>query len=165
MGLLTCARCGCSMTAEMKKGKYVYYRCTGFHGACGNTYIRQEKLAELLAATVQAVQIPAGVANDIAAALREDDGQAERQRAEAVERLEQRRLPVPRKPDRGYDDYVNGKISDDFWTRKSEQWEEERRTTEAELARMAHRNPSARVTGEKILEGRDLPRRQELTGI
>ena len=29
MGLLTCARCGCSMTAEMKKGKYVYYRCTG----------------------------------------------------------------------------------------------------------------------------------------
>ena len=23
MGLLTCARCGCAMTAEMKKGKYV----------------------------------------------------------------------------------------------------------------------------------------------
>ena len=32
MGLLTCARCGCAMTAEIKKGKYVYYRCTGFKG-------------------------------------------------------------------------------------------------------------------------------------
>lgn len=27
MGLLTCVRCGCSMTAEKKKGRYVYYRC------------------------------------------------------------------------------------------------------------------------------------------
>jgi site-specific DNA recombinase len=25
MGLLTCARCGCTMTAEKKKGKYVYF--------------------------------------------------------------------------------------------------------------------------------------------
>ena len=152
MGLLTCARCGCSMTAEMKKGKYVYYRCTGFHGACGNTYIRQEKLAELLGATVQAVQIPAGVANDIAAALRQDDGHAERHRAEVMQRLEQRQHAIQAKLDRGYDDYVSGKISDDFWTRKSGQWEDERRATEAELSRMARRNPNAHVTGEKILE-------------
>ena len=42
MGLLTCARCGCAMTAEMKKGKYVYYRCTGFRGAAATVYIREE---------------------------------------------------------------------------------------------------------------------------
>ena len=47
MGLLTCGRpdCGCTMTAELKKGKYIYYRCTGFKGHCGNTYIRQEEQA------------------------------------------------------------------------------------------------------------------------
>jgi site-specific DNA recombinase len=39
MGLLTCARCGCKMTAEKKKGRYIYYRCTGFKGSCGNAYI------------------------------------------------------------------------------------------------------------------------------
>jgi site-specific DNA recombinase len=152
MGLLTCARCGCSMTAEMKKGKYVYYRCTGFRGACGNTYIREEKLAELLGTAVQAVQIPTQVANDIAVALRGDDGRADQQRAEAVQRLEQREQTIRGKLDRGYDDYVSGRISEDFWTRKSEQWEEERRTTEAELARLARKAPGAHVTGEKILE-------------
>ena len=47
MGLLTCARCGCAMTAERKKGKYVYYRCTGYHGGCDNTYIREEQLSDL----------------------------------------------------------------------------------------------------------------------
>jgi hypothetical protein len=50
--LLTCARCGCMMTAELKKGKYVYYRCTGFKGRCGNTYIREEALSELFGPTV-----------------------------------------------------------------------------------------------------------------
>ena len=51
MGLLTCGRCGCTMTADRKKGKYTYYRCTGFHGRCGNAYIREERLADLLGAS------------------------------------------------------------------------------------------------------------------
>lgn len=48
MGLLKCGRCDCAMTAERKKGKYTYYRCTGFKGACGNTYIREGRLSTLL---------------------------------------------------------------------------------------------------------------------
>src|SRR5262249_3527072 len=28
-GLLTCGHCGCSMVGERKKGRYVYYHCTG----------------------------------------------------------------------------------------------------------------------------------------
>lgn len=39
-GLLTCKRCGCAITAEVKKNKYVYYHCTGFKGNCGNSRIR-----------------------------------------------------------------------------------------------------------------------------
>jgi hypothetical protein len=32
VGLVKCARCGCSFTAELKKGQYVYYHCTGRQG-------------------------------------------------------------------------------------------------------------------------------------
>jgi site-specific DNA recombinase len=71
MGLLKCALCGCAMTAEKKKGKYIYYRCTGFHGACGNTYIREERLAELLGGVIQPVQITADIAESIKAPTRE----------------------------------------------------------------------------------------------
>jgi hypothetical protein len=37
-----------------------------------------------------------------------------------------------------------------LWTRKSEQWEEERRTTQREISRIGRPKPAA--TGEKILE-------------
>lgn len=32
-GLMTCGHCGCVITAETKKGKYIYYRCTGMRDA------------------------------------------------------------------------------------------------------------------------------------
>ena len=50
--LLKCGHCGCSMTGEIKKGKYVYYHCTGYRGNCGEPYVREkvidEKFAEFL---------------------------------------------------------------------------------------------------------------------
>jgi site-specific DNA recombinase len=33
-GLITCAHCGCAMVGEIKKGRYVYYHCTGYKGKC-----------------------------------------------------------------------------------------------------------------------------------
>jgi len=43
-GLLKCGHCGCTMTAELKKGKYVYYHCTGHRGKCPEKYVREEEL-------------------------------------------------------------------------------------------------------------------------
>jgi hypothetical protein len=37
------------MTAEIQKGRYIYYHCTGHRGRCGNTYVREEDLRRLLA--------------------------------------------------------------------------------------------------------------------
>ena len=101
----------------------MYHRCTGFKGRGGNTYVRQEQLAELLGTTVQAIQIPPDIADDIASALRDSDSHAARERGEAQHRLEVRRRAVLGKLDRAYEDYVSGRISEEFWTRKSEQWE------------------------------------------
>ena len=90
MGLLTCARCGCAMTAEKKKGKYIYYRCTAFRGKCGNTYIRQEALAGLLGGIVEQVQIPAALADQIAERLRAGQSEVEQARQDALTRLTHR---------------------------------------------------------------------------
>ena len=43
-GLVTCGRCGCAFTGEIKKGQYVYYHCTGHRGPCGN----EEELSDIV---------------------------------------------------------------------------------------------------------------------
>jgi hypothetical protein len=153
MGLLNCGRCGCTLTAEMKKGKYVYYRCTGFKGPCGNTYIREERLADLLGDTIAPIQITPEIAQGLTESLRASDMDGERLRSESTRQLEQRRRTVMSKLDRGYDDFAAGRISEDLWTRKSAEWEAELQTVEAEIARLEQppRQP-VMVTAERILE-------------
>ena len=40
-GLLRCAACGCAITAEIKKDRYIYYHCTFDKGSCGGLYVRE----------------------------------------------------------------------------------------------------------------------------
>ena len=46
--MIKCSKCNCTFTAEIKKGRYVYYHCTGNKGGhCKKTsYIREEKIEE-----------------------------------------------------------------------------------------------------------------------
>ena len=140
------------MTAERKKAKHTYYRCTVFHGRCGNEYIREERLADLLGGVVQRIQIPGDVADSIAEHLRDGQTETEQARQRSVSQLAQRQRAVQVKLDRGYEDYLEGRISESFWTRKSQEWEMESATIESEIGRLSHPAPGIVATGEKILE-------------
>jgi DNA invertase Pin-like site-specific DNA recombinase len=48
-GLVSCGHCGCSFVGEIKKGRYVYYHCTGYKRKCPEPYTREEVLAERFA--------------------------------------------------------------------------------------------------------------------
>jgi site-specific DNA recombinase len=152
MGLLTCAKCGCAITAERKKGKYVYYHCTDYHGDCDNSYIREERLADLLGDAIRPIQITPEIAEEIATALRATDEEVEERRSGSLRQLEQRHRTVLGKLDRGYDDFSAGRISEEFWARKSREWESEVSAIDAERARLEQPQPLATVTAQKILE-------------
>jgi len=152
MGLLTCAQCGCTITAERKKGKYVYYHCTDHHGGCENTYIREEKLSALLADVIRPIQISPEIAATIAEAISATESAAERSRDVALRHLDQRRDAVVTKQDRAYEDFLEGRVSEEFWSRKSKTWEAELQAIETERARTDGPRQSIVVTAEKILE-------------
>ena len=152
-GLLTCGVCGCAITAEIKKSKYVYYHCTGYRGRCGNTYIREEDLASLLGDVVRRVQIPPEIADGIADALQDGQAQTAQLRREAVGRHARRRDTLQAKLDRGYEDRLAGTISEQLWARKSTAWEAELEAVCAALAKHDQANSTHdAATGAKILE-------------
>ena len=85
-------------------------------------------------------------------ALQASQSEADHDRRATRERLQKQHRALVSKLDRGYDDYVEGRISEDFWTRKSEQWEDERRALEANIARLDRPSAPLALTGQKILE-------------
>ena len=151
-GLVTCGRCGCAMTAEIKKGRYVYYHCTGGRGSCGNTYVREEVLSRQFADIVKRVQVPAAVADWIAEALRESEADKERYHRTAVMQLQQQYLAVQARLDSAYDDRLAGRISDELWLRKSGEWEAELASIRRDTARHELASHDYASTGSKILE-------------
>lgn len=57
-GLVSCGHCGCALTAEKKKGIYVYYHCTGNRGECPEKkYVREEDLANQFGDGLRAIQL------------------------------------------------------------------------------------------------------------
>ena len=87
-GLLTCAHDDCAVTGEIKKGKYVYYHCTGFRGKCALPRFREEEISERLGHVLRDVHIPAEVVRSIEASLQQaqkkmrDNASKERARLE-----------------------------------------------------------------------------------
>jgi site-specific DNA recombinase len=140
------------MTAEIKKARYVYYHCTGGRGAGGNTYVREEELSRLFADVVKRVQIPVDVADWIAEALRESQDDKERFHRTAVMQLQQQYLAVQAKLDKGYDDRLVGRITDELWVGKSAEWETELSAIRRETARHERASHDYAATGSKILE-------------
>jgi DNA invertase Pin-like site-specific DNA recombinase len=55
--LITCGHCGCALVGELKKGRYVYYHCTGYKGKCPEPYVREEVLSEKFASLLGRLNI------------------------------------------------------------------------------------------------------------
>ena len=68
-GFLTCAKCGCTLTADTKKG-YVYYYCTNGKGICDQhkKYIRAESIDLLVREILVALKFEIDVIEHIAKA-------------------------------------------------------------------------------------------------
>ncbi len=56
-GLITCGHCGCAMVGEIKKGRYIYYHCTGFKGKCPEPYTREEVLEERFTGLLKGIAV------------------------------------------------------------------------------------------------------------
>src|SRR5215469_2302879 len=124
-GLLHCAYDNCAVTAELKKNRYTYYRCTGYRGKCDLPYFREELLGERLAVTLKDIHIPDDVLLQLEKSLLTDKGRAEAIRKEQGERLQSRLSALRHRLDQAYLDKLDGKITEDFWNRKSVEWQSE----------------------------------------
>jgi site-specific DNA recombinase len=47
-GMITGAHCGCTVTPEIHKKRYIYYSCTNAKGICKKVHMREEPLVESL---------------------------------------------------------------------------------------------------------------------
>jgi len=55
-GIIKCSYCGCSITAESKKG-HIYYHCTQRRGKCPQPYLKEKEIEEQLEVKIKEITI------------------------------------------------------------------------------------------------------------
>ncbi len=89
-GLVQRGHCGCLMVGELKKGKYVYFHCTGSRGKCQEPYTRQEVLTREFANVLQELVIPQPILEWLDDAVLNSDRTEQAARAQTIRTLQAR---------------------------------------------------------------------------
>ena len=151
-GLLRCAYDDCMVTAELKKNRYTYYRCTGYRGKCELPYFREEELGDRLGGILKNIHIPDDILASLRDSLLHDKGRSEVQVKTEYDRLSQRLAQVRGRLERAYTDKLDGKISDEFWEARSSDWNQEQQQILLALQGLEKQSPERMLDGIRILE-------------
>jgi DNA invertase Pin-like site-specific DNA recombinase len=118
-GFVRCGHCGCQLVGEMKKGRYVYYHCTGHRGKCPEPYTREEVLQEQFATSLKELVIPPGVLPWLQEAVAESDLTQRGAHSRELIRLEGQHRRIDAKLQTLYDDRLEGRITAETHDRKA----------------------------------------------
>jgi site-specific DNA recombinase len=151
-GLLTCAYDASMVTAEMKKGRYTYYRCTGYRGKCDLPYFREEALGDRLGQILQDIHIPDAVLAQLESSLVSDKTHQEAICSQSRAQIDQRLRIVRSRLDKAYQDKLDGKITEDFWLRKSAEWQQDEQNLMASLRDAQSVKPERFLDAARCLE-------------
>jgi DNA invertase Pin-like site-specific DNA recombinase len=137
-GLLTCGHCGCALVGDIKKGKYVYYRCSHYRGKCPEPYTREEVLEEKFTELLNQISFSPEVLDWVGEALHESHHDERKFHDEAIARLQREHGRVQDRIDAMYVDKLDGRIDNEFFDRKAADFRTEQARIMCDIA--AHQN-------------------------
>ena len=119
LGLMKCASCGASITAEIQKG-HNYYRCTKKKGLCQEKhYLREEELTGQIKSFLQKVSLSSQDTEKVLAELEKDELRAKEQAKTTVQNLKEELLQIEKQLEKLMDVYLEEVIStEEYTTRK-----------------------------------------------
>ena len=118
-GLVHCGHCGCLLVGELKKGKYVYYHCTGNRGKCPEPYTRQESLEAEFANVLQDLVIPQPLLDWLGDAVLNSDRTEQAARVETIKKVQSRYDQLEARVGTMYMDKLDGRITQEFFDKQA----------------------------------------------
>ena len=169
-GLIRCGTCADEglnflLVAEIKKERYIYYRCEECKRRRRARYIREEKIVEAFTAALAAADLDrTKLAHAVSVLLGEgSDGTTDSLQRE-VDHLEDERRRLQASLDLAYDDRLAGRISAAYFEQRSAKWKDrfaairqDIADREAAMAATRTKEPPALELGELIKTFQETP--------
>lgn len=123
-GLLVCAKCGSVITGDIKKGKYIYYKCANKTKNCENKslHIKQEVIEAQFIEGLKSVQITPEHKLILADALKSSFKDEQVYHKEQITKLNTSCEKLRNRISQLYTDKLDRIISADMWKEKNNEW-------------------------------------------
>ena len=123
--MIKCKKCGCTFTAELKKGRYVYYHCTGNRGGdCKKvSYIREEKIEAKILEVLEQFKMPAEHLELAKKCLIQEYENKYGDNESRIEKVENQIKKEKQKLNRLLDLFISGACSEEIYNKKSKEIE------------------------------------------
>lgn len=154
-GMMKCAECGCAITSEIKRNKWIYYHCTGnAPQPCSQKkqYIKQEEIDLQVDEAIKRVVIDDKLADYINSLLEESykDMQVDTQDKHDYYVTEIKKMNT--RKDKLLDMYMDGDISKDVWAKKTQDLDKQKALLENQLKSMKQSSEQFIDNGKNIIE-------------
>jgi DNA invertase Pin-like site-specific DNA recombinase len=117
-GLITCSHCGCLITPEIKKKRYVYYSCTNAKGNCKRIYVREEPLVNTLSSYFDQIALNQEQIDEVTGYLKEIHDSESRFHKECMDHLRREQEKIQNRMSQMYDDKLDGLIDETMYLDK-----------------------------------------------
>lgn len=123
-GLIKCAQCGCTISPEVKKGKFVYYSCTNYRKTCHRAYVPEKELLEPVYDVLWGIQLPDERIKEITEALRSTGKSEAEFHKYHLKNLKEEYDTIESRIPKMYDDKLDGRITNEIYDKKLKEWKE-----------------------------------------
>lgn len=153
-GVFSCGECQRSITAEIKKGKYVYYRCTKYQTDCTQQAVKQEAILE--EADVK-VLTPLSTISDngiayVVEALKQSLEEKRGWHNTAYEAMLAEKTRLKNRLDRMYEDRLDEKVTEEFYETKRKEYTDRLTELDTKIAKHDRADINYHDFGLRILE-------------
>ncbi len=151
-GLFSCGECSRCITAEIKKGRYVYYRCTKYEKQCSQPAVKEEIITAESKKLLGTLDISDNGINFLVAGLKLSLEDKRNLHDGLYEDLVKEHALLNSRLDRMYEDHLDQKITDQFYNQKFAEYKTRLAALETKVAKHDRANINYYEFGHRILE-------------
>jgi site-specific DNA recombinase len=151
-GMITCEECGCVVTPEIKKNRYIYYSCTNGKGGCKRKYIPEKKLLEPLLEYFEHIALNEEQIETITKHLREIHQSESLFHREGLNTLRREEDKIQRRISQIYDDKLDGLIDEIMYLEKVKEYKARQLEILEEMKRHEMADQNFHVTANLVMK-------------
>lgn len=152
-GIMRCSECGCMITPEKSKDRYIYYHCTQYKGKHQAKWIREEDVTKQFESVFEALKtVPPAVIEQITQTLRESHDGKVRFYTQSITSLRTEYDKYETRISNMYDDKLDGSITESEYKERLNTYRTKQKELQKKMAQLAHADEEYYMTSEYLLE-------------